>query len=51
MVIKHNLSAMNADRMFGKTEKTKSKNMESSRRVIRLTARQMMRQGFLYPRR
>lgn len=28
MVIKHNLSAMNADRMFGKTEKTKSKNME-----------------------
>lgn len=28
MVIKHNLSAINADRMFGKTEKAKRKNME-----------------------
>lgn len=28
MVIKHNLSALNANRMFGQTTKTKAKNME-----------------------
>ena len=51
MVVQHNLTAMNSNRMLGVTTSAQAKSTEKYHQVIRLTEQPMMQQDFQFPRR
>ena len=51
MVVQHNLTAMNANRMPGVTTSAQAKSTEKYLQVIRLTVQQMMQQDFQFQKR
>ena len=51
MVVQHNLTAMNANRMLGVTTSAQAKSTEKLSSGIRLTVQQMMQQDFQFQKR
>ena len=51
MVVQHNLTAMNANRMLGVTTSAQANQQRNYLQVIRLTVQQMMQQDFQFQKR